>query len=114
MDPDTALPGRIQVTDRFSHALERLGSAELHVRIAGVYSLQQVMRNSGEHHNDIVEVLAAFVRAAAGRNIARITAICVPPVWPRHSHYPHGIGARNVTEVRGAARATNGHGRPGI
>jgi hypothetical protein len=71
MDPDTALPGRIQVTDRFSHALERLGSAELHVRIAGVYSLQQVMRNSGEHHNDIVEVLAAFVRAAAGRNIAR-------------------------------------------
>jgi len=71
MDPDTALPGRIQVTDRFSHALERLGSTELHVRIAGVYSLQQVMRNSGEHHNDIVEVLAAFVRAAAGRNIAR-------------------------------------------
>ena len=80
MEPDKALPGRRQVTDRFSHALEQLGSTELYVRIGGVYSLQQMMCNSAEHHNDIVEVLAAFVRAGAARNIARDHCTWVQPV----------------------------------
>jgi hypothetical protein len=44
MDSGTALPGRIQVIDRFAQALERLGSAELYVRIGGVYSLEHVLR----------------------------------------------------------------------
>ena len=70
MDPGTALPGRSQVTDQFTQALERLGSAELYVRVGGVYSLEQVMRNSAEYHNDIVEVLAAFLRARAARRTA--------------------------------------------
>ena len=68
MDSGTALHGRRQVIDRFAQALERLGSTELHVRVGGVYSLEHVLRNCAEHHNDIVEVLAAFVRAGAARS----------------------------------------------
>ena len=81
MDSGTALPGRRQVTDRFAQALARLGCTELYVRISGVYSLGHLMRSSAEHHNDIVEALAAFVRAgAARRSIERGYGTCVYPV----------------------------------
>jgi hypothetical protein len=81
MDSRTALAGRRQVIDRFAQALQRLGSTELYVRIGGVYSLEHVLRNCAEHHNDIVEVLAAFVRAGAARStIEREYGTWVHPV----------------------------------
>jgi hypothetical protein len=57
------LSRRGQVTDRFTVALERLGSTELYVRIGGVYALEHVMRNSPSHHDDVVEVLTEFIPA---------------------------------------------------
>src|SRR5438552_2217066 len=90
MDPRTALPGRIQVTEPFAHALEQLDSTELYVRISGVYSLQQVMRNSAERHNDIVEALVAFVRAGAARStIARNHDTWMHPVAGAFPDRPH-------------------------
>ena len=81
MDAGTALPGRRQVIDQFAQALERLGSTELYVRIGGVYSLGHLMRSYTEHHDDIVEVLVAFVRArAAGSTIGRGCGTGMHPV----------------------------------
>ena len=62
------LSRRGQVTDRFTVALERLGSAELYVRIGGVHALEHVMRDSAEHHNDVIEVLTEFIRDRAPRS----------------------------------------------
>jgi len=45
------LSRRGQVTDRFTTALERLGSSELYVRIGGVHALEHVMRDSADHHD---------------------------------------------------------------
>jgi hypothetical protein len=59
------LSRRGQVTDRFTIALERLGSTELYVRIGGVHALEHVMRDSRYHHNDVIEVLNAFIRSSA-------------------------------------------------
>jgi uncharacterized protein YjbI with pentapeptide repeats len=59
------LSHRGQVTDRFTKALERLGSDELYVRIGGVHALEHVMRDSADHHHDAVEVLSAFIRRRA-------------------------------------------------
>jgi Pentapeptide repeats (8 copies) len=42
--------------------LERLGSDELYVRIGGVHALEHVMRDSADHHDDVIEVLIAFIR----------------------------------------------------
>ncbi len=56
------LSRRGQVTDRFTVALERLGSNELYVRIGGVHALEHVMRDSADHHNDVIEVLTNFIR----------------------------------------------------
>jgi hypothetical protein len=50
-----------QVTDRFTIALECLGSSELYVRIGGVHALEHVMRDSADHHDDVIEVLTEFI-----------------------------------------------------
>jgi uncharacterized protein YjbI with pentapeptide repeats len=56
------LSRRGQVTDRFTKALERLGSSELYIRIGGIHALEHVMCDSRDHHDDITEVLAEFIR----------------------------------------------------
>jgi uncharacterized protein YjbI with pentapeptide repeats len=59
------LSHRGQVTDRFTQALEKLGSEAMYVRIGGIYALEHVMRDSSDHHRDVVEVLVAFIRDRA-------------------------------------------------
>src|SRR5262245_54791635 len=56
------LSRRGQVTDRFTIALERLGSSELYVRIGGIHALEHVMRASPGHHNDGIEVRPQCIR----------------------------------------------------
>src|SRR5262245_10565207 len=62
------LSRRGQVTDRFTTALERLGSSELYVRIGGVHALEHVMRDSAGHHDDVIEVLTKFIRDRTPRS----------------------------------------------
>ncbi len=56
---------RSQVTDRFSKAIEQLGSDKLDVRIGGVYALEQIATDSAELRPSITEILTAFVRQHA-------------------------------------------------
>jgi hypothetical protein len=65
------LSRRGQVTDRFTVALERLGSSELYVRFGGVHALEHVMRDSPGHHDDVIEVLTAFIRDRTPRRARR-------------------------------------------
>jgi hypothetical protein len=51
-----------QVTDRYSKAIEQLGSDKLDVRIGGIYALERIARDSARDHPTIMEVLAAFIR----------------------------------------------------
>jgi Pentapeptide repeats (8 copies) len=51
-----------QVTDRYTKAIEQLGSDELDVRIGGIYALERVARDSARDHPTVMEVLTAFVR----------------------------------------------------
>jgi Pentapeptide repeats (8 copies) len=56
---------RGQVTDRYSKAIEQLGSATVDVRLGGIYALGQIAKDSDRGEEDqttIVEVLSAFVR----------------------------------------------------
>lgn len=56
---------RGQVTDRFAKALERLGSSDLDARLGGLHALGHVTADSRRHHDDVVEVLEAFIRGRA-------------------------------------------------
>ena len=50
------------MTDRYTKAIEQLGSEKLDVRIGGIYALERVARDSARDHPTVVEVLAAFIR----------------------------------------------------
>jgi hypothetical protein len=66
------ITSRGQVTERFSKAIEQLGSAELDVRIGGIYALEQIARDSPKTsdsprtsdslHWPVMEILTAFIR----------------------------------------------------
>jgi uncharacterized protein YjbI with pentapeptide repeats len=51
-----------QVTDRYTKAIEQLGSDKLDVRIGAVYALERIARDSATDHPTVMEVLAAFIR----------------------------------------------------
>ena len=51
-----------QVTDRYTKAIEQLGSDKLDVRIGGIYALERVARDSATDHPTVMEVLTAFIR----------------------------------------------------
>jgi hypothetical protein len=56
-----------QITDRFTKAVEQLGSEELSVRLGGIYALERIARDSPEDQPQIMEVLTAFARERAPR-----------------------------------------------
>jgi uncharacterized protein YjbI with pentapeptide repeats len=51
-----------KLTDRFSKAVELLGSEKLDVRLGGIYALERIARDSLKDHWTVMEVLTAFVR----------------------------------------------------
>ena len=56
------------VTDRYTKAIDQLGSDRLDVRLGAIYALERIMIDSARDHPTIVEVLAAFVRVHAPLN----------------------------------------------
>ena len=52
-----------QVTDRYTKAIEQLGSDKgLDAQIGGIYALERIARDSHVDHPNNIEVLAAFIR----------------------------------------------------
>ena len=51
-----------QVADRFTKAIDQLGSDMADVRIGGIYALERVANDSEEHHRAVMDVLTVFVR----------------------------------------------------
>jgi len=54
-----------QITERFSRAIEQLGSEKLEVRLGGIYALERVAKDSASDHWTVMEVLTAFIRENA-------------------------------------------------
>jgi uncharacterized protein YjbI with pentapeptide repeats len=51
-----------QITERFTRAIDQLGSEKLEVRLGGIYALERIARDSERDHWPIMEVLTAYVR----------------------------------------------------
>jgi Pentapeptide repeats (8 copies) len=51
-----------QVTDRYTKAIEQLGSKELDVRIGGIYALERIAHDSMRDQPTVMDVLTAFIR----------------------------------------------------
>jgi Pentapeptide repeats (8 copies) len=50
------------ITDRFTKAIEQLGSDKLEVRLGGIYALERIARDSRRDHWPIMETLTAYIR----------------------------------------------------
>jgi hypothetical protein len=54
-----------QITERFTRAIEQLGSKQREVRLGGIYALERIARDSEQDHWPIMEILTAYVREQA-------------------------------------------------
>jgi Pentapeptide repeats (8 copies) len=54
-----------QITERFTRAVEQLGSDKLEVRLGGIYGLERIARDSERDHWPIMEVLTSYIRGRA-------------------------------------------------
>ncbi len=50
-----------QITDRFTSAVEQLGSGAADIRIGGIHALERIARNSPRDRSTITEILTAYV-----------------------------------------------------
>jgi hypothetical protein len=50
------------VTDRYTKAIEQLGSDKIDVRIGGIYALDRIASDSRRDSPTVMKVLAAFIR----------------------------------------------------
>lgn len=50
------------ITERFSKAVEQLGSDKIEVRLGGIYSLERIAKDSERDHWTIMEVLTSFIQ----------------------------------------------------
>jgi uncharacterized protein YjbI with pentapeptide repeats len=57
-----------QITDRFTKAIEQLGSDRLEIRLGGIYALERIARDSERDHWPIMEILTAYVRGRSPRD----------------------------------------------
>lgn len=52
-------------TDRYTQAIDQLGSSEVPIQLGGVYALERLARDSENDRQTIVDVLAAFLRTTS-------------------------------------------------
>ena len=51
-----------QITERFTRAIEQLGSERMAVRLGGIYALERIANDSDKDYWPIMETLTAYVR----------------------------------------------------
>src|SRR5829696_6860989 len=64
-----------QITERFTRAIDQLGSEKLEIRLGGIYALERIARDSPERdYVTVMEVLTAYIRE---------NAPWAKPPWPQ-------------------------------
>ena len=56
-----------QVTERFTQAINQLGSDKIEIRFGGIYALERIAKDSPKDHWTIMEVLTSFIQEKSPR-----------------------------------------------
>ena len=51
-----------QITDRFTKAIEQLGSDKIEVRLGAIYALSRLAKESEKDHESIMKIFASYIR----------------------------------------------------
>ena len=54
-----------QLSERFTRAIDQLGSDKLALRLGSIHALERISKDSQEDHGAIVEIVSAFIRESA-------------------------------------------------
>jgi len=57
-----------QITDRFTRAVDQLGSEKLEIRLGGIYALERIANESDKDCLPIMKILTAYIRANSDAN----------------------------------------------
>jgi uncharacterized protein YjbI with pentapeptide repeats len=63
-----------QLTERFTRAIDQLGSKEIEIRIGGIYALERIARDSERDRSTITQVLSAYIRTKSPGEGGELTA----------------------------------------
>ncbi|MFF2397423.1 pentapeptide repeat-containing protein [Nocardia sp. NPDC058114] len=74
------------MTERFTNAVENLGSDKINVRLGGIYSLERLAKDSTKDQPTIIEILSGFIRTQAPANAPD----CTLPDLVRDDSMPRG------------------------
>ena len=90
-----------QITDRFSRAVDQLGSDDLTVRLGGIYALERIARDSPRDYGPVMEVLTAFAREESplAPNGLATPATTAPPIPLEVEAVFKVIGRRTPAQV---------------
>jgi hypothetical protein len=102
-----------QVTDRYTKAVEQLGSDKLDVRIGGIYALERVARDSARDHPTVMEVLSAFVREHSREPWPPVAGDEPGATAPERANYPRSPWSVKAGRPCGARPGGRLGGRPG-
>jgi uncharacterized protein YjbI with pentapeptide repeats len=93
-----------QVTDRYTKAIEQLGSVKVDVRVGGIYALERIARDSAPDHPTVMEVLATFIREHSREPWPQTPSDVDGPVVPERLTAPDVQAAVTVIARRDAGR----------
>ncbi|MEV4243160.1 pentapeptide repeat-containing protein [Streptosporangium canum] len=68
-----------QITDRYTKAVDQIGSGKLDVRLGGMYALERLAQDSPRDHQTVYDVLAAFVREHDPKSSVKDRALPADP-----------------------------------
>jgi ABC-type multidrug transport system fused ATPase/permease subunit len=71
-----------QMTERFTQAVAQLGSAELEIKLGGIYSLERTAQEEKNYHWPVMEILTSYVRRHAARKPEKETEENAAPPEP--------------------------------
>ena len=72
-EKQVAISEQGQITDRFTKAIEQLGSEKLELRLGAIFALERIAKDSKDDHWTIMEVLTAYIRERSGAKESRET-----------------------------------------
>jgi len=58
-----------QITERFTRAIDQLGSKKLEIRLGGIYALERIANESDKDYWQIMEILSYYIRSNSHANI---------------------------------------------
>ena len=108
-----------QVTDRFTKAIEQLGSEHLEIRLGGIYALERIARDSFRDHWAVMEVLTAYVREnAQANNKESKTSLAQAYLEPTNTNQAESEKPKPATDIQailtviGRRKAEHRHQEP--